>query len=201
MTHANDEKPPTMSQFPESSVDQLLSREIPLDYVKEWETLLARDKGNDQVAPHSAITIFRVGSEYLAISSLVVGQITTMRTIHRVPHIKNRVIKGVVNINGRLRLFISLEELLSLNKATDVQSDAEKSEGQMILIEDEAEVWTFGVSEVMGVFHCDLTILKNVPVTIVKSTANFVKGVFTWRDKSVGLLDEQLLMFSLRRSF
>jgi hypothetical protein len=40
----------------------------------------------------------------------------------------------------------------------------------------------------------------NVPVTVSKSTANYMKGVITWRDFQVNLLDEGLLLYSLKRS-
>lgn len=187
----------------EPAVTSLLNRAAPLDYVREWEDALGREKGDLKDASEGAIVIFRLASEHLALSSLVVGQITTMRTVHRVPHLKSPYVSGVVNINGRLRLFFSLESLLDMGDGRGARADEgvrERLVAPLILIEHEGEVWTFAAQEVLGVFHADLTHLKNVPVTVAKSTANYVKGVLPWREKQVGLLDEALLCFSLRRS-
>lgn len=185
----------------ETAVEQLLHRVPPLDYVQTWESSLGREKDEHRPSPHHAIVIFTIGGEHLALSSLVVGQITTMRRIHRVPHMKSPVIRGVVNINGRLRLFISLESLLELeNKSGNKGFHKVIEDLPMIMMEQNGEVWTFAVDKVLGVFHCELNQMKNVPVTVSKSTANYVKGVLSWRDQQVGLLDEELLFFSLRRS-
>lgn len=189
----------------DAAVDILLNRPPPLDYMQEWEAALGREKTENAAIPHGAIVIFRLGSEYLALSSMVIGQITTLRTVHRIPHSKNPVMQGVVNVNGRLRLFVSLEAMLEIGGKGRLGEKPEATPGStadtpMILFEYEGEVWTFAVTEVLGVFHCDLTNLKNVPVTVMKSSANYVKGVLNWKDRPVGLLDEGLLAFSLRRS-
>jgi chemotaxis-related protein WspD len=184
-----------------SPVDLLLHRTSPPDYVQAWETSLGREKDTHERSPHHAIVIFVLGGEHLALSSLVVGQITMMRRVHRVPHTKSPVIRGVVNINGRLRIFISLGALLEIGGKSRSSGPHEAFiDFPMIMIEQNSEVWTFAVDKILGVFHCDLNDLKNVPVTVAKSAANYVKGVLNWRDKQVALLDEELLFFSLRRN-
>lgn len=184
-----------------SAVDQLLHRASPTEYVEAWEAALGREKDDHQPIPHHAIVIFTLGGEHLALSSMVVGQITMMRRVHRVPHMKSSVIRGVVNMNGRLRLFISLESLLELEEKPKTQGPHRVTEDSpMMMLEQNGEVWTFTVDKILGVFHCELSQMKNVPVTVSKSTANYVKGVLNWRDQQVGLLDEDLLFFSLRRN-
>lgn len=183
-----------------SAINLLLHRAPPQDYVQDWEALLGREKSGHRPSPHHAQVIFTLGVEYLALSSLVVGQITILRRVHRVPHMKNPVIRGVVNINGRLRLFFSLKALLGIDEKTDATAHPSTEEVSMIMIEQNSEVWTFAVDRIVGVVHCDLNEMRNVPVTVSKSTANYVKGVLCWRDKQVALLDEELLFFSLRRS-
>lgn len=192
--------PQTSHPPPElSPVTQLLHRVPPLDYIEEWEITLSREKGQPKILTDRSLVIFRLGSEYLALSSTVVGQITTLRKLHRIPHIKNPIICGVVNVNGRLRLFFSLERLLEMNQKNEIAPETSGIE-PMILIDYEDEVWTFGITEVLGVFQCDLSQMKNVPVTVSKSAANYIKGVLKWRDIELGVLDEELLLFRLRRS-
>lgn len=186
---------------PTSAIESLLDRHSPVGYVQDWETALGRDKEDHRPVPHSAIVIFNLGGEHLALSSLVIGQMTTMRRLHRIPHMRNPVIRGVVNINGRLRLFVSLGALLEIGESFVFYENSEKIDDvPMITIEQNGEVWTFAVDKILGVFRCELNQMKNVPVTVAKSTANYVKGILNWRDQQVALLDEELLFFSLRRS-
>ena len=42
--------------------------------------------------------------------------------------------------------------------------------------------------------------IENVPVTVTKSSANYLKGIVHWKGKSVAYLDEELLFYSLKRS-
>lgn len=190
----HDQRPPT------SAIELLLHRGSPSGYVQDWESTLGREKDDARPVPHSAIVIFSLGGEHLALSSLVVGQMTTMRRLHRIPHMRSPVIKGVVNINGRLRLFVSLGALLEIGETVAYESPERLDDIPMIMIEQNGEVWTFAVDKILGVFRCELNQMKNVPVTVAKSTANYVKGILNWRDHQVALLDEELLFFSLRRS-
>lgn len=185
---------------PASAIELLLHRGSPVGYVQDWESSLGREKDDSRPVPHSAIVIFSLGEEHLALSSLVVGQMTTMRRLHRIPHMRSPVIRGVVNINGRLRLFVSLGALLEIGETVSYETSERIDDIPMIMIEQNGEVWTFAVDKILGVFRCDLNQMKNVPVTVAKSTANYVKGILNWRDHQVALLDEELLFFSLRRS-
>ena len=178
--------------------DKLLCRAAPEDYIKEWEQYIASDQEADLPSTLVPVVIFRIVDEYLALPTISIGQITEMKSIHRLPHQRGKILKGLVNMNGQLRLFISLANLLELG---DLFKGLEMHESHtLLMIQEEGEVWVFAVSEVCGLHHCDLARLKNTPVTVSKSTANYLKGVFYWGDRSVGLLEEELLFFSLRRS-
>ena len=178
--------------------DKLLRRHAPEDYIREWEEYITGEKEAELPSTLIPVVIFRMGEEYLALPTIAIGQITEMKSIHRIPHQRGKILKGLVNMNGQLRLFVSLASLLQLG---DVFKGVEMHQSHtLLMIEEEGEVWVFAVSEVCGLHHCDLARLKNVPVTVSKSTANYLKGVFTWAEKSVGLLEEELLFFSLRRA-
>jgi chemotaxis signal transduction protein len=144
-----------------------------------------------------AIVIFRIGEEYLAVSTAVVGQVTEMKPIHHVPHQRNKIIRGCVNINGQLRLFVSMTNLLEIGSDKEMLSSVDKC--SMMVIENESDVWAFAVAEVCGIHHCDMRQLKNVPVNVAKSTANYIKGVLLWNSQNYGYLDDELLFFSLRK--
>ena len=42
--------------------------------------------------------------------------------------------------------------------------------------------------------------LQDVPATVAKAAATYSKALLPWRDHSVGLLDDQLLFYTLKRS-
>jgi len=56
------------------------------------------------------------------------------------------------------------------------------------------------VDEVFGVERYYLRQLMPVPATTAKATATYAKAVLSWRQNSVGLLDEQLLFHTIDRS-
>ncbi len=140
--------------------------------------------------PSLGVIVFRVGQEHFALSSNVVGQITEKKPVHRIPHQFGKILKGIVSIHGQLRLFVSLAHLLDLDEAEP---------HAFLMIEKEGEVWVFAVSEVYGLHRCDLARLQGVSVSAAKPAVNYLKGFFFWGDKTVGLLEEELLFFGLRR--
>lgn len=188
----NEQKP-----IQPSAADCLLSRLAPADYLTEWQAFVGTPKNQTGSSPIVAVVLFKIGSEFLALSTAVVGQITQIKPIHRIPHQKGKIVQGLVNINGQLRLFVSMNNLL------EISSEGGSLEGQqkqsMMVLEKESDVWAFKVSEVCGVYHCETSLLHNVPVNVAKSTANYLKGVFRWSNNSVGYLDDELLLFSLRK--
>ncbi len=181
----------------ESSADKLLRRHAPPDYLLEWEKLLGRAKESAATEYLQGMVIFRINHELLALSTAVVGQVTELKPVHHIPHQRNKFIRGCVNINGQLRLFISMSDLLEIS--SEEQAITGQHKCSMMVLEGGGDVWAFAVSEVCGVHHCDIRHLRNVPVNVAKSTANYLKGVFFWNDQNVGYLDDELLFFSLRK--
>lgn len=181
----------------QAAADRLLQRSAMPDYLAEWEHYVSSPKtqiAGSQIMP---VVIFRIGKEFLALSTSVVGHVTQPKTVHRIPHQRGKIVRGLVNINGRLRLFIAMDNLLDIDSST-VSIDANQKRSMMVM-ERDSEVWAFEVSEVCGVYHCETSQLHNVPVNVAKSTANYLKGVFVWSGNSAGYLDDELLMFSLRK--
>lgn len=180
-----------------SSADQLLRRRAPEGYLQEWEVFLGSPKEAPATASMSATVIFKICNEFLAISTAVVGQVTELKPIHHVPHQRGKIVRGCVNINGQLRMFVSMTSLLEISSDEKVLDNSQQH--SMMVIENESDVWAFAVTEVCGVHHFDMSQLNNVPVNVAKSTANYLKGVFYWNEQSVGYLDDELLFFSLRK--
>src|SRR5688500_77970 len=76
---------------------QVLDRELPSDYLSNWTSHFATEKAAVELDTQSAV-IFRVGTEWLALSTSVFLAISEPKPIHSLPHRRNRVVLGLVNV-------------------------------------------------------------------------------------------------------
>lgn len=197
--HSDQKKMPT-SMEEAASANKLLERPPEEDYINEWTALLTREKEAVQFGGESSVMIFRLGGEWLAISILVFSEVAEWRLIHRIPHRSGQLLMGIVNLRGQLLLCINMQNFLEIE--SEKTKDKHKGvifQRRMVAIHKEEDQWILPVDEVLGIGYCDLNRLENVPVTVAKSAANYLKGVFTWKQKTIGYLDEELLFYSLRR--
>lgn len=177
--------------------NKLLDREVPQGYAEEWTSLLMREKESEKVSHKNTVVIFRLGMEWFALSALIFKEVAENRIVHKLPHKSNQYLKGVVNIRGRLRLCVSLFDLLEIEmESGDVR---QKSYDRIIVLERDKDVWVFPVDEIFGIYRFDAVTIKNVPVTVSKAKGNYLKGMVNWEEKLIGYIDEDLLLNSLKR--
>lgn len=182
------------------SANRLLERSPDESYVDEWTALLAKGQELPRDTHEVAAVLFRLGKEWLAFPALYLSEVTNFKVIHRIPHQRNPVFRGLVNLRGQLRICISLANLLEIKETEETFVHKEIYYKRMIAISKEGNQWIFPVDEVAGVYHFNLEQMKNVPVTVVKSKVNFLKGVIEKHGLNVGYIDEELLFASLQRS-
>jgi chemotaxis-related protein WspD len=184
-------------------------RPAPEGYLAEWTRWLA---DSDGLRPHGdkegngdledggivaqregvSFLIFRLGAEGLAFRTRTVAEVTTPRPVHRVPHRSNRVFVGLVNLQGRAELCVSMHGLLGV--------DAPASTPRLVVLRDRdrAETWAFGADEVLGVHRVPRSQWRAVPSTLVNPAVGFSQAVLSWNGRSIGLLDEQRVFAALR---
>jgi chemotaxis-related protein WspD len=172
----------------------LLNRESPPDYIEEWTELLGREK-EEQNANNTSVIIFKIGREFLALRSAVFQEIINPHPVHKIPHRSNDVLLGLTNIHGELQLCFSLKALIGNNDA----EQPENSSPRMLVIKKDGGCWVFPVDQVLGVFRCSDLNVQNVPVTVAKATGTFTKQVIMYEQREVGLLDDELLIYTLQR--
>ncbi len=177
----------------------LLDREAPEGYLSEWTRVLARE---DEVGNLDALSVlvFRLQKEWLALSTRLFKELLEERVVCHLPHRSNDVFMGLVNVQGEMRLCISLSDFLGLEKEDhSAQKMSHIVYRRMAVVEREGDCWVFPVDEVHGIhrFHPDE--LLDVPVTISKAAATYTKGIVRWQDRSIGCLDDELLFNSLQR--
>jgi len=144
-------------------------------------------------AETQSAVVFRVGAEWFALSTMVLDEIVGVRAIHSLPLRRNPALLGLANVRGELVACVSIARLLFGDAAPLPQ-------GRLIVIRHAGSRLAFPVDEVQHTHRYRPDELKAVPATIAKSASAYTRGVFSWRGRAVGALDEHILLDALGRS-
>ncbi|MBI4623998.1 MAG: purine-binding chemotaxis protein CheW [Verrucomicrobia bacterium] len=173
---------------------RLLDAEVPESYLIEHARHYARAKPALRPGARSAV-IFRLAGEWLALSTAVFREIAPLRPVHSLPHRRDRVVTGVANIRGELLVCVSLAAALGL---TD--GPAPGAMARLVVISREGDRFVFRTDEIAELCRFDDEDLGPVPATLVHAQATYTRGILTWRERPVGVLDDQLLFYTLNRN-
>jgi len=178
-------------------------REAPEGYLESWSGILEEPDTTNDSHPLSVL-VFRLGKEWLALSTLVLVEVTTPRTCHRVPHRVGGLLEGLLNIRGQLQLCISAHRLLGIDPAAAAeagQSDAvppaerfpQADLHRLLVVErtgpSGVDRWVFSTDQVAGVQRVERSSMRAVPSTVSQSGARFCHALFDWQGVVVGILD------------
>jgi len=177
----------------------LLDADVPADYLTTWTQEVAREKGQTEIDTHSVL-VFRIGGEWLALATAVLKEIVSPRTIHSIPHRRNGVVLGLTNIRGELLACFSLRHVLGLEQTTEIKRGQSRASERLLVIQREGSCAVCPVDEVHGIAHFHPRDLTPPPATIAKATVAYTRSVLPWQQKSVGLLDDQLLFHTVNRN-
>ncbi len=174
---------------------QLLNRELPENYRAERTEHFAAKKKTTAIGKLSII-IFQLGSERFALPTALLQEVAERRPLHSVPHRKQGVVLGLINVRGELLICASLARLLGVEKEFCRQKICEC----VLVLNWQQNRFAFPVDEVDGVFRFQQADLQNAPATITKANSTLVRGVVNWENQTVGCLDENLLLSTLNQS-
>ncbi len=187
----------------------LLEREPPVDYLKQWTEILAKNTPDDVqsqisgalVASGETISamIFLLGGEWLAVPVGLLQEVTDPCVIHTLPHRSNDLFMGLVNIRGEILMCISLGNLLDLDHAPSADRTSLVISKRMVVLTNQDNRWVFTVDEICGIHRFQLRELQTTPVVIAKAAETYTKGVFRWQGHKVNYLDSDLLFYTLNR--
>ena len=172
------------------AASQLLDRDIP-----EGEEAAVAPAGTGIIARSShsqSVLVFRLGSEWFALPTLVLDEVTGLRPIHSLPHRRNPTLLGLVNVRGELVICVSIAQLL-------IGAEQNSPQGRLIVAHHAGSRFAFPVDEVQYTHLYAEADLKPVPATVAQSISGFTRGLLSWRDKTVGRLDEHALFEALGR--
>lgn len=177
---------------------QLLSRALPPDYRREWAEHFAQSKKRSPL-PRTSTLVFRIGAEWFALPTPAFQEVAEKRPFHSLPHRRSGLVLGLVNVRGELLACISLGRVLGLEPTVSRKTPGRISDWLLVTNWDGNRL-AFPVDEVCGVHRFSAPELKEPPATVAKAAFAFTRGIFLWRDRTVGYLDADLLFAALSRS-
>ena len=180
-----------------SAARRFFDRPAPPGYLESWQEILEQPEAAVDTGTRSVL-IFRLGHEWLALSTSVLAEVTQPRPLHSVPHRSGTVLAGIVNIRGQLQLCVRLAGLLGLDEQPAEPSAAAPA-ARMLVVERAGARWAFVVDEVAGVHRVPERTLRDVPATVSGVRTRSTSALFAWQDRTVGLLDDARLLDGLDR--
>ena len=165
------------------------------EYRDECTEIFREKKRQEKVKEHSVLT-FEIFGEWLAIPSCYIKEITTYRTVQRLPHNNNPFIQGVINISGEIEISFSLANILKI----DSKSSHKKPYRHAIIAEYEGYHFVFPVNHLGEVYRYHGDDLQDVPSTLDEHARSFTHGIIKWKYQKVSALDAELLFSAISRS-
>jgi chemotaxis-related protein WspD len=154
----------------------------------------AEERGTDSVV------IFRIGAEWLALSTSIVKEVAGLRPIHSIPHRRGAIL-GVANVRGELVVCVALDRLLGVAWSEEATDSPGRVVHRRLLVLRRGDVRAVcPAEEVHGIHRLHPSELQEVPATVGKAGDRHSKAIVRWQGRSVGVLDDDLVFQSLRRS-
>jgi len=175
----------------------LLKKEGEADYLDEWADLLSRDRDSRSLGELSAL-LFRIGQVWFGLPTPICREVIEECVVHHLPHRSDAVCRGLVNVHGKIKLCISLEEFLDIVREGEVDGGTgRQTYRRMLMVEKKAQDWVFSVDEVQGIHHFHADSLLELPTTVAQTVASYTRGRLEWEGRYVSYLDDELLFSSL----
>ena len=186
----------------QNSVARLLDREVPEDTLRESTALVAAKKNVVELGTKSVL-IFRIGTEWFSLPTSVFQEIANWSTVRSLPGHQGGILRGLVNVRGELLLCVALGVILGLDPAKEGKEIAVSASSERLLICKRGDMrLAFQVSQVLGLHRYHPRELRNTPATLARAAEGiYTLGVVPWKDKIVACLDDELLFYSLNKSF
>lgn len=198
----------------------LLEREFSAEMGQQASLRYALPTADSTKRQGTSFTVFRVGSEWLAVPTRMIERVGDPVPVRRIPHRSNPVLRGMGNFFGEIELVVSLEALLGIESTAQSEPLARgRKQGRpiprMLLLGREAGKIAFVVAEVLGTWRQDEGQMGAVPSTLARTLLRYVhatmavpvgetdasaRGDGVQRKLSVGVLDMSLLAYSLEQA-
>jgi chemotaxis-related protein WspD len=153
-------------------------------------------------ADTQSVIVFRLRAEWYAIRTAVCLEIADLRPIHSLPHRRDGAVLGVANVRGGLLVCVSLAFILGVTTQPEAAPTQSRRAAvpRLLVTRGSAGAVVFPVDEVQGMERFRARDLKDVPATVARARATYTQALMPLGDRTVGLLDEQLLFYTVERA-
>jgi len=176
-----------------------LNRDLEPDYQAEQTLRLAKGREQESSGSNTAF-VFRAGKEWLATPVAVIREVAEMGPIHTIPHRSSNIVRGLVNIKGKLEICVSIGAVLEISrceKRTETMDYIAPT--RLVIVEDNNQVIAFPVSEVKGVIRYQPGTQRQLPADVSGPKAFFSEGILHIDNKEICLLNFKQLFRALTR--
>ena len=177
---------------------RLLDRPLLPEYRRAWTEHFAQKRVAAAPARTSAL-LFRISTEWLALPTPSFQEVAERRLVHSLPHRRQGIVLGLVNVRGELLICVSLARLLGLD-TSPIHQVQRQSYDRLLVTHWDGRQFVFPAEEVRGIHRFQAPELTEPPATLAKSRLAYTKAILHWQGRTVGLLDADLLFSSLNRS-
>jgi len=183
-----------------SAAATLLDREVDSTYLAQAAQAVRAERQTNTRETDSVV-IFRLGAEWLALPAAVFQEVCEVRAVHSLPHRRSGSVLGVTNVRGALLVCVSLHALLGIDKSTAADNAQRRLvHERLLVVARDGERIVFPVDEIHGIHRFGPDQLGDAPATVSKSAATYTRAMLPWQGRAVGVLDDQLLFYTLNKS-
>jgi chemotaxis-related protein WspD len=178
-----------------AAATSLLDREVPERTSAHGEHY-AEAHNSERPKDRSAI-MFRIGREWLALTTLVLDEVVEMPALHSLPHRRSPIVLGLVNVRGDLLICVSFGKLLGI--AEDEKLSTAKPR-RLLIVRGNGGRFAMPVDDVQHTHRYHDGEVLAAPATIARSETTFTRSLLPWRNVTCSILDDVRLFDSLDRS-
>ena len=177
---------------------QLLDRPLLPDYRREWTERFAQPR--QLVAPpKTSVLLFRISTQWLALPTPAFQEVAEHRRVHSLPHRRQGIVLGLVNIRGELLICASVGHLLGVERPSSGEPSRRRYD-RLLVTNWDGHRFVFPADDVHGIYRFQSSELQEPPATLATSISGYLQGLFVWEATAVGLLDADRLFIALNRS-
>jgi chemotaxis-related protein WspD len=178
----------------------LLDREVSAEYLLEASVHVAAEKKVAQAGTRSVV-IFRIASEWLALPADIFQEASDEHIVRTLPHRRGGVLRGLVSVRGELLICVAFGTLLGVADSPQLSRESLKASRRLLVCNEKGGKFAFQVNEIYGTHRYHPSSVRAVPSTLEKSeAARYINGILPWKETTAGLLDPELLLYTLNRN-
>jgi chemotaxis-related protein WspD len=181
-----------------AQIPHLLDRALPDDIRREWTVRIATPLRSDERGTESVL-LFRLGDEWLALSTVLVHAIAPVRAVHSIPRRRDGAPVGIANVEGALLVCVALDALLGVSPSENA-ADVNGLTARMIVVSTPGGPLAFRADEVHGVHRFRRDELRAVPATLGNAASRHTVAMLPWRGRSAARLDDELVLRTMHQA-